>query len=57
MKSYDDQNKWLCFFTEDDDLLKNYKLFAIRSALILKENLIANLCTKMFVKKQKKALW
>ena len=34
VKSYDGQTKWIYFFIEDDDLLKNIILFGIKSALI-----------------------
>ena len=46
-KSYDVQTKWMHFLIEDDDLLEKYVirkiLFGIKSALILKKNLIASL--------------
>ena len=44
-KSYDGQTKWMYFLNEDDDLLEKRKLFGIKSALILRNNLIADLST------------
>ena len=44
-KSYDGQTKWIYFLNEDDDLLEKHKLFGIKSALILRNNLIAELST------------
>ena len=34
VKSYDGQTKWMYYFIEEDDLLKNITLFGIESALI-----------------------
>ena len=42
-KRYAGQTIWMYFVIEDDDLLKNIILFGIKSVLILKKNLIANL--------------
>ena len=53
VKSYDDQIKWMYFLIEDDDLLEKYNTFLIKSALILKKNLIANLSTIRIFRKQK----
>ena len=43
VKSYDDQTKWMYFLTKDDDLLTNIMLFRVKSTLILKINLVANM--------------
>ena len=45
VKSFDGQTKWMYFLIEDDDSLENIILFEIKSALISKNNLIANLST------------
>ena len=45
VKGYGGQTKWMYFLIEDHDLLKSIILFGIKSALILKINLIANLTT------------
>ena len=44
VKSYDGQTKWMYYLIEDDDFQKNV-LFGIKSALIIKKNLIASLST------------
>ena len=46
VKSYDSQTKWVYFLIEDDELLEKYN--TIWSALILRENLIANMSTINF---------
>ena len=43
VKSYDDQTKWMYFLAKDDDLLTNIMLFRMKSTLILKINLVANM--------------
>ena len=43
VKSYDGQTKWMYFLIEDDGLLKKYNAVWIKSLLISKKNLIANL--------------
>ena len=47
------------FLVEDDDLLKNIIIFSIKSALILKKNLVATLSTtkKRFQNQSKFVLW
>ena len=40
---YDDQAKWMYFLIEDNDLLSKLNLLGIKTAQILKKNLIANL--------------
>ena len=43
------------FLIEDDDLLKNIKLFGIKSVLLSKKTLVASLCvTKTFWKTKMK---
>ena len=55
VKSYDGQTKWMCFLIVHDDLLKNVKLFGIKSALISKKNLILSLPTNRIFNKQNKS--
>ena len=43
VKRYDGQTKLMYFLFKDDDLLENIILFGIKSMLISKNNLIANL--------------
>ena len=57
VKSYDGQTKWMCFLIVYDDLLKNVKLFGIKSALISKKNLILSLPTNRIFNKQNKISW
>ena len=42
-ESYEGQTKLMYSLIEEDDLLKNIKLFEAKLALISKKNLIANL--------------
>ena len=42
-ESYEGQTKLMYSLIEEDDLLKNIKLFGAKLALISKKNLIANL--------------
>ena len=37
--------KWMYFLIEDEELLKNIIVFGIKSAIVWKRNLIANLST------------
>ena len=57
VKSYDGQTKWMCCLIEHGDLLKNVKLFGIKSALISKKNLILSLPTNRIFNKQNKISW
>ena len=41
-KRYDGETKWKYFLIEVDVLLKNMVIFGIKSAMVLKTNLIAN---------------
>ena len=57
VKSYDGQTKWMCCLIEHGDLIKNVKLFGIKSALISKKNLILSLPTNRIFNKQNKISW
>ena len=46
---YDRETKWVNFFVEDDDLLKNITIYEIKLAIVLKNNFVA----KPFTKKKK----
>ena len=43
LKSYDGRTKWMYFWIEDNDLLEKYNTIWMKSALILKKNLITSL--------------
>ena len=43
VNSYDGQTNWMYFLAADDNLLENIILLGIKSALILRTNLLANI--------------
>ena len=45
VKRYDGETKWMYFFIADDELQKDITVFEIKSIIVLRKNLTANLST------------